>query len=76
MTRREPTLADFTDADGYVDYERFDVEWEIWRQHQEFENDQIPRLNEDWCFEVENEDVTLDSEDDPTENDWLFPLYA
>lgn len=65
----EPLLADFTDADGYADYEAYDVAWDAWRDRIDFERDQLPDLRESWCGEPAAQPV-----DDPTENDWLFDL--
>jgi len=66
----EPLPEDFMDADGYIDYEAFDVHWDMWRDRIDFERDQLPDLRECWCGEPAGQPV-----DDPTENDWLFALY-
>lgn len=64
----EPQLEDYTDADGYVDYEAYDYDWDMWRDRIDFERDQLPDLRESWCGEPKP------IVDDPTENDWLFAL--
>lgn len=45
----EPDMDDYMDEDGYVDYEAYDLDWDRWRDRQDFEYDQIPSLRENWC---------------------------
>lgn len=45
----QPKMEDFVDADGYIDFEAYDVHWNMWR-------DSIPNLYESWCPEVVREE--------------------
>ena len=73
MTRHKPfpkpTLADFTDAEGYADYYEFDMAMDQWQR-------QFPDLYERWCGEPRQE--TPCPVDQPTQDliDMLTAIAA
>ena len=50
--KRGPQVEDYTDADGYVDWDEYEYDIDQYQQRMDYERDQIPMLGECWCGET------------------------